>query len=91
MLARDRTQSGGDSPAARLGAPARASTYTLTVMDPESSESSRSSEPPSYTDSASARGERDGGRYGTVAIARQLKDDGRALILYVRAEPDARD
>jgi hypothetical protein len=25
-------------------------------------------------------------RYGTVAVARHVKDDGRALILYTRAE-----
>jgi hypothetical protein len=28
-------------------------------------------------------------RYGPLAIARYLKDDGRALILYERADPEA--
>jgi hypothetical protein len=41
-----------------------------------------------------AEGEGEGarlGRYGTVALARHVKDDGRALILYTHDESEPAD
>jgi hypothetical protein len=41
-----------------------------------------------------AEGEGEGarlGRYGTVALARHVKDDGRALILYTHDAAEPRD
>ena len=44
----------------------------------------------SAIDRREERGEQEerGERFGAIAIARDVKDDGRALILYTRARPE---
>jgi hypothetical protein len=46
------------------------------------------SEPPGSE--TAGGGTRDGERLGPIVIARHVKDDGRALILYSREDADAR-